>query len=229
MKLSVIIPVYNEKNTIVEIISRVKAVNIDKEIIVVDDCSTDGTRDILKSISISNNPIKLFFHETNLGKGFAIRTALQHVSGDIVIIQDADLEYDPQDYYKLIKPIINGKELVVYGSRRLTYNLSNYSHLWFLLGGMFLSWLTKILYKANITDEPTCYKVFRTDVIKNVNLVCKRFEFCPEVTAKVLKKGIRIHEVPIHYYPRKKHEGKKINWKDGIHAIWTLLKYRLKS
>lgn len=229
MKLSVIIPVYNEKNTIVEIINRVKAINIDKEIIVVDDCSTDGTQEILKPLSVSNNPIKLFFHETNLGKGSAIRTALQHVSGDIVIIQDADLEYDPQDYYKLIEPITCGKELVVYGSRMLSYSLSNYSHLSFLFGGIFLSWVTNVLYRANITDEPTCYKVFKTEVIKNLNLKCKRFEFCPEVTAKLLRKGVRIREVPINYKPRKKHEGKKINWKDGIQAIWTLLKYRLKS
>ncbi|HHT9125899.1 MAG TPA: glycosyltransferase family 2 protein [Candidatus Brocadiia bacterium] len=229
MKLSVIIPVYNEEHTIVEIINRVKAVNINKEIIVVDDCSTDGTREILKSLSVSNNQIKLYFHETNSGKGSAIRTALQHISGDIVIIQDADLEYDPQDYHNLIEPIINGKGLVVYGSRMLSHNLSNYSHLSFLLGGLFLSWLTNILYKANITDEPTCYKAFRTDVIKDLNLKCKKFEFCPEVTAKILKKGIKICEVPISYNPRKKQEGKKTNWKDGVHAIWTLLKYRLRS
>jgi len=149
---------------------------------------------------------------------------LKHITGDIVIIQDADLEYDPSDYPQLLEPILNGKAKVVYGSRILGGGKKSY---WsFYLGGRLLSFLANLLYDARITDEPTGYKVFRTDVIKNINLKCERFEFCPEVTAKVRKKGYRIYEVPIHYAPRSIKEGKKINWRDGLEAIWTLIKYR---
>jgi len=226
MKLSIIIPVYNEKSTIKEIIHRIKNVPIDKEIIIADDCSTDGTREILRKLQseeYDKGEIKIIYHEKNMGKGWAIRTALKYVSGEIVIIQDADLEYEPEDYPRLIEPIVSGEASVVYGPRSLGKKIS---YLSFYLGGQFLSFLTNILYGSHITDEATCYKVFRADVIKGINLKCERFEFCPEVTAKLLKKGYKIYEVPIHYYPRSIKEGKKINWKDGLEAIWTLIKYR---
>jgi len=226
MKLSIIMPVYNEKSTIKEIIHQIKNVPIDKEIIIADDCSTDGTREILRKLQseeYDKGEIKIIYHEKNMGKGWAIRTALKYVSGEIVIIQDADLEYEPEDYPRLIEPIVSGEASVVYGPRSLGKKIS---YLSFYLGGQFLSFLTNILYGSHITDEATCYKVFRADVIKGINLKCERFEFCPEVTAKLLKKGYKIYEVPIHYYPRSIKEGKKINWKDGLEAIWTLIKYR---
>ncbi|MEW6680740.1 MAG: glycosyltransferase family 2 protein [bacterium] len=224
MKLSVIMPVYNEKDTIEEIVKKVEAVNLSKEIIIIDDYSNDGTREIIEEKINQKNVIKLF-HPENRGKGSAIRTGIEKASGDIIIIQDADLEYSPEDYYKLTKPIMEGSASVVYGSRILqsSYKIS---YLRYFLGGRFLTFLTNILYGSHITDEPTCYKVFKAEVIKSINLKCKRFEFCPEVTAKVLKKGYKILEFPISYSPRKMEEGKKINWKDGLQAIWTLVKYR---
>jgi len=161
----------------------------------------------------------------NTGKGFAIRTALEHVSGDIIIIQDGDLEYDPNDYYNLIEPIITGKASVVYGSRNMQPHMHSYYR--YYLGGRILTMLTNILYNSRISDEPTCYKVFRTDVLKSLKLKCKKFEFCPEVTAKILKKGYDIVEVPIRYSPRKFINGKKIKFKDGLQAIWVLIKYRI--
>lgn len=231
MKLSVIIPVYNEQETILEIIRRVKAVKIPKEIILVDDFSKDGTRDILKGIKDKN--IKIVFHERNFGKGHAIRTGLSHVTGDIVIIQDADLEYDPEEYKKLIEPIEKGIAKVVYGTRfpkrkghpSILHPYSSLSNPYYV-ANKILTTASNLLYNAGITDEPTCYKVFSADVLKNLNLKCERFEFCPEVTAKVRKKGYTIYEVPISYSPRSVNEGKKINWKDGLEAIWTLIKYR---
>ena len=227
MKISVIIPAKNEERTIAEIIRRVKAVNLTKEIIVIDDASTDKTGHILDKVSQeqdSGNPIKVIRHLQNQGKGAAIRTGLKEAVGDIVIIQDADLEYDPQDYAGLIQPIIDGKTSVVYGSRCLSKN--RISSPGFFLGGKLLSFLTNLFYRAGITDEPTCYKVFRREVLQNLDLKCRRFEFCPEVTAKVRKKGYKIYEVPIRYYPRKIKEGKKIRFSDGISAVWTLVKYR---
>ncbi|MFA5392910.1 MAG: glycosyltransferase family 2 protein [Candidatus Ratteibacteria bacterium] len=227
MKISIIVPVHNEERTIAEIIRRVKAVNFTKEIIVIDDASTDTTNHILDRVSReqdSGNQIKVLRHLRNQGKGAAIRTGLKEAVGDIVIIQDADLEYDPQDYAGLIQPIIDGKTSVVYGSRCLSKN--RISSPGFFLGGKLLSFLTNLLYRAGITDEPTCYKVFKREVLQGLDLKCRRFEFCPEVTAKVRKRGYRIYEVPIRYYPRKIKEGKKIRFSDGISAIWTLIKYR---
>jgi len=228
MKLSILIPVYNEEKTVEKLIKKVKKVKlpIKKEIIVVDDKSTDKTLSILKKIK----GIKLIEHKKNIGKGAAIKTAIKNADGEIIIIQDADLEYNPEDYNALIRPIIEKKEKVVYGSRVLKKENKLYSSLEFYIGGNFLTLLTNILYpSAHITDEPTCYKVFRADVLKSIKLKCKRFEFCPEVTAKILKKGIKIKEIPISYFPRTVKEGKKINWKDGFEAIWTLIKYRFKD
>lgn len=229
--LSVIIPVYNEEKTILEIIKRVKAVKIPKEIIIVDDFSTDRTGEILRKIKDKN--IKIVFQDKNYGKGFAIRTGLKNVTGNIVIIQDADLEYTPQDYIKLIEPINEKKANVVYGTRfprkkghpsLLAPYMSIFNPYYF--ANKILTLASNILYNAKITDEPTCYKVFKTQVLKSIDLKCKRFEFCPEVTAKVRKKGYKILEVPISYNPRSVEEGKKIKLKDGMQAIWTLIKYR---
>jgi glycosyltransferase involved in cell wall biosynthesis len=225
MKLSVIIPVYNEEKTILEIINRVRRVDINKEIIIVDDGSTDSTKKILLELQNKNQlGIKIFFHQQNQGKGSAIRTGIKLVTGDAVIIQDADLEYDPEDYPKLLEPIISGRTKVVYGSRNLTHN--DYSRKLYELGGIFLSHLANFLYGIKITDEATCYKVFCVDVIRGINLRCRRFEFCPEVTAKVAKQGYQIVEVPISYHPRDSSMGKKLKLKDGFSAIWTLIKYR---
>lgn len=228
MILSIIIPCYNEKNTVLEILEKVSSVEtgMEKEIIIIDDGSTDGTREILQSIRDKGNTVvaQVIFHPRNMGKGMAIRTGLKHASGDVVIIQDADLEYDPEDYPKLVAPIVEGKASVVYGSRNLERNEKSY---WtYYLGGRFLSILTNLLYGSSITDEATCYKVFSRQVIDNIDLECKGFEFCPEVTAKVLRKGYNIFEVPIQYSPRRIEEGKKICLKDGIQAVWILLKYR---
>lgn len=220
MKLSVIIPVYNEAETIVEIIRKVKAVPLDKEIIVVNDCSLDGTEEILANIS----DLKIIKHEKNRGKGAAIRTGLKEVSGDIVIIQDADLEYEPNDYLKLIVPIESGQTEVVYGSRNLAINKSGKKiYKW---GGIFLSRLANFLYGLNITDEATGYKVFKTKLLKNLDLKCERFDFCPEVTAKLGRNKYKIIEVPISYNPRSRVQGKKIQLSDGLKAAWLLIKYK---
>jgi len=223
MKLSVIIPVYNERATILEILKKVSSVPIQKEIIIVDDGSTDGTKEVLEKLQ-KREDLKIIFKNKNEGKGAAIKKGLQYVSGNVVVIQDADLEYNPMDWLKMLN-IIQGKKVdVVYGSRVL--GRGKKSSLAFYLGGRFLSWITNFLYNTKITDEPTCYKMFKAEVIKSLNLKCKKFEFCPEVTAKVLKRGYKILEVPINYKPRSRKEGKKIRWKDGLIAIWTLIKYR---
>ena len=227
MKLSVIIPVYNEKNTILKIIEKVQNVPIEKEIIIVDDGSTDGTRDILNQKSNIKNQIsnlKVILKERNEGKGSAIRRGLEEITWDVVVIQDADLEYEPMDFLKLIKPIEEGKTKVVYGSRVLSR--SKKSSLMFYMGGRILSFITNFLYNTRITDEPTCYKMFKAEVIKSINLKCRKFEFCPEITAKVRKKGYKIIEIPINYNPRSIKQGKKIRWKDGLIAVWTLVKYK---
>lgn len=227
MILSIIIPAFNEKNTISEILKRIEGVDLkdlgfQKEIIIVDDKSTDCTKEILKSLE---GKYKIIYHRENQGKGAAIQTGIKHVTGDYVIIQDADLEYDPQDYKKLLSCALKNNAEVVYGSRRL-HPKPKYSYLSFYLGGLLLTWLANILYGLKITDEATGYKLFKTEAIKNIKLDCKRFEFCPEVTAKIAKEGIKIYEVPINYFPRHKKEGKKINWRDGFKAAWVLIKYK---
>ncbi len=229
MKLSVIVPVYNEAATVAQIIERVLKVelgDVEKEIIVVNDGSTDGTGAVLDSLVAHRpNPLKIVHHERNRGKGAAVCTALEHVTGDVVITQDADLEYDPQEYPALLAPFEDPAVQVVYGSRNLHGNpRSSWSFYW---GGRLLSWIANLLYRSHITDEPTGYKALRADLLRSLDLQSEGFEFCPEVTGKVLRRGIEIHEVPISYRPRSFDEGKKINWRDGMRAIWTLLKYRL--
>jgi len=221
MILSAIIPVYNEQDTIREVLERVIRVPVEKEIIVVDDGSNDRTPQILEGFS---DRVIIITHENNRGKGAAIRTGLARARGEITIIQDADLEYDPAEYGRLIQPILDGETEVVYGSRNLQKNRR--SSMSFYLGGVLLSKITNLLYASNITDEATCYKVFKTSVLRNLNLISDGFEFCPEVTSKLLRGGYRIKEVPISYHPRAFSQGKKITWVDGIKAILTLLKYR---
>lgn len=224
MILSVIVPAYNEIRTIAEILRRIKAVDIAKEILIVDDGSTDGTRDYLRSLE-SQEGFKVFYQVQNMGKGAAIRRAISHVSGDIVIIQDADLEYDPRDYYEVIAPIIEGRASIVYGSRYINPE-NDLPFTRYKMGVLLLTAMANLLYGAGITDEATCYKAFKADVLKSLPLKCKRFEFCPEVTAKARKRGYRIEEVPISFHYRTAKEGKKIGWKDGLEAIFTLIKYR---
>mgnify|MGYP000586759703 CR=1 FL=1 len=225
MKLSVIVPVFNERGTVEELLQRVERVPLDKEIVVVDDGSTDGTRELLRRFE--NRPgFRVLFHERNRGKGRAIRTGLDAASGDVVVIQDADLEYDPQDFLELLRPIQEGRTRVVYGSRRLIRSNRQHSGVIFYLGGMFVTWMTRWLYGLKITDEATCYKMFDAELLRSLRLSCERFEFCPEVTAKLARRGEPIVEVPIRYYPRHKDEGKKIGWRDAVEAVWTLLKLR---
>jgi dolichol-phosphate mannosyltransferase len=226
MKLSIIIPVYNEKKTLFKVLKSIEKVNvgpIKKEIIIVDDFSKDGTRNILKKVK--KKEIKIIYHKMNYGKGFAIRTGLEKSTGDIILIQDADLEYNPSDYKKLLKPILSGSAQVVYGSRFMNKN-KKIKFNSFFLGNKFLSFLVTLLYHHKITDMETCYKVFKKEVFENLKITSRRFEFEPEITAKILKNKIKILEIPISYNPRSKREGKKIKWRDGLIAIWTLIKYR---
>lgn len=227
MILSVLIPVYNEKNTISEILRRIDAVDLkdlgfEKEVIIVDDGSKDGTADILK---VLEGKYKIIYHPQNQGKGAAVRTGLREASGDYLIIQDADLEYDPRDYRKLLETALKNNAQVVYGSR-LGSRQNKFSHVSYYLGGIFLNFATNFLYRTKITDESTGYKLFKTEVIKSLPLKCRGFEFCPEVTARVVKKGIKIYEAPINYHPRHIKEGKKIKWRDGLIILWTLIKYK---
>jgi len=248
MKISVVIPVYNERQFIAEIITRVRAVHIEgleTEIIIVDDCSTDGTRDFLEEIarktliesgSLMNTAelpnsnffkdIKIFFQDKNQGKGAALRRGIKETTGDIIIIQDADLEYDPRDYSKLLDPIMNGLADVVYGSRFLG-GPHRVLYFWHYVGNKFLTLLSNIFTNINLTDMETCYKAFRANAFKEIVLNENRFGFEPEITAKVAKKNLRIYEVPISYFGRTYHEGKKVNWRDGLKAIYCVIRYNL--
>jgi glycosyltransferase involved in cell wall biosynthesis len=223
-KLSVIVPVYNERNTVAEAIRRARAVEIplDREIVVVDDGSSDGTTQILSQLQDST--VRVVFHDVNRGKGAAIRTGLTHVTGDLVLIQDADLEYDPEDWRKLLTPVLNGKARVVYGSR-FTGERRNMMF-WHWVGNRFLSLVTNVLYNTTISDMETCYKLFDRELVQSIPLRSDRFGFEPEVTAKILRTGERIYEVPISYAGREIHEGKKVTWKDGVDALKVLIRCR---
>jgi glycosyltransferase involved in cell wall biosynthesis len=220
--LSVIIPVYNEAATLPELLKRVMVVPVEKEVLIVDDGSTDSTGDFLKEIS--DKTVTVLRHERNRGKGAAIRTALPYIRGEFVIIQDGDLEYDPMDYLVLLQAV-HDSEGVVYGSRNLNPR-SGKSYLRYWLGGVALSHIANSLYGFHLTDEATGYKLFRSSLIRSLDLKCDGFEFCAEVTAKLGRRKIRIKEVPISYSPRKFEEGKKIRWTDGLKAVWTLLRLR---
>lgn len=225
MKLSVIIPVYNEINTIGKLVRLVVSVPTEKEIILIDDCSTDGTRELLKKkYQDSSANIRIVYHEENLGKGAAIKTGLSWAKGEYAVIQDGDLEYDPNDYIKLINAAEDYAAEVVYGSRFLkTWRSTTFLH--FLIN-KFLTIVTNMLFGSRLTDMETCYKMIRTDILKGLNIESDRFEIEPEITAKLLKKGFEIKEVPISYKGRSYHEGKKITWYDGIVTLFTLFKYR---
>ncbi len=224
MKVSVIIPCYNEKSTIEEIVERVRAVGIAHEILIVDDGSTDGTRDILRAMPEADD-LRIIFHERNQGKGAAVRTGFQNAVGDVFMIQDADLEYDPREYPVLLKPIEEGIAEVVYGSRFLG-GPRKAMFFWNMVANRILTFVTNILYNSILSDMETCYKVFRAEVVRSIPLHARGFEFEPEVTAKILKRGYRIYEVPISYNGREWDEGKKIHWTDGVVALLTLIKYR---
>jgi glycosyltransferase involved in cell wall biosynthesis len=219
--LSVVIPLYNERNTIEEIIRKVKEEPTDKEIIVVDDCSTDGSWDVVQKIE----GIQLVRHEKNRGKGAALRTGFSYARGDIIVVQDADLEYDPADYSKLLAPILEGRADVVYGSRFLG-GPHRVMFFWHYLGNKFLTLLSNILNNLNLTDMETCYKCFKRESLDGIKLRSNRFGFEPEITAKFARKGLRIYETPIAYYGRSFEEGKKIRWTDGIVALWCIFRYR---
>ena len=221
--ITIIIPAYNEQATIGELLRRVAEAPYDKQIIVVDDASTDATPDILTAWGC-----QVVRHPVNRGKGAAIRTGLAHAVGEFTIVQDADLEYSPDEYPSLLGPILSGQVRVVYGSRFKGEDHDRHSSMLFFVGGQVITWVANMLYGLRLTDEPTCYKVFRADVLDEFELECERFEFCPEFTAKVARNGIEILEVPISYNPRSVEEGKKIGWKDGFEGIYTLLRYRFR-
>lgn len=227
MLLSIITPVYNERRTIDELVRRVEKVDfkdIKKELILVDDGSSDGTRDILRKFQKRH---KVFFHRKNLGKGAAIQTGLAAAHGDIIVIQDADLEYDPNDLKALVKEIKKGEHQLVYGSRVLGKKRKNYSSFIFHIGGNLVTWWTNFLFGTHLTDEATCYKMFTRRVLDKITIESKRFEFCPELTGKAVKAGYKIKEVPVSYHPRSAKEGKKIKIRDGLEALWTLTKIKL--
>ncbi len=224
MKLSVIIPTYNEEKTIEKILKRVQATQIPTEILIVDDGSLDNTRNILKTLDGVNN-VRVILHERNQGKGAAVVTGIQNASGDVLLIQDADLEYDPRDYPALLQPIEEDLADVVYGSRFLGAPRRT-AMFWHMVANKLLTFMTNILYNTILTDMETGYKVFRREVVKDIKIHAKRFDFEPEFTAKILKMHVRIYEVPIRFAPRDYSEGKKIKLKDAFMAVWTLLKYR---
>ena len=230
--LSVLIPVYNERKTLIEIIERVRDVEIPKEIVLVDDGSTDGTRDLMKTLENRWPDVRIFYHEKNQGKGAAIRTAIGHATGDFVVVQDADLEYDPREYFVLLEPLLDGRADVVFGSRFLGGGPHRVCFFWHRVANQWLTMLSNMTTNLNLTDMEVCYKVFRREIIQSVTLRCNRFDFEPEVTAKVARwrdpedaHRCRIYEVPISYSGRDYSEGKKIGLKDAFQAVYTILKY----
>lgn len=223
-KITILIPVYNEVNTLRIILEKVENADfcgLEKEIILIDDCSTDGTKEIYPTL-----PYKVLYHDVNQGKGASLRDGFKEATGDIIIIQDADLEYDPVDYKDLIKLILENRADVAYGSRLNGGKPSRAFMFHHLLGNKLLTLVTNILYNTTLTDMETCYKAFRADFIRDIEIKSNRFDFEPEITAKVLKKGARLYELSISYYGREFAEGKKITWKDGFHALWALIKFR---
>jgi glycosyltransferase involved in cell wall biosynthesis len=225
MLLSVVIPIYNEKDTLLEILFRVQAIQgIQKEIILVDDASTDGTVEILKTLQKEQPQLKIYFHKKNQGKGASLRDGFKHITGDYVIVQDADLEYNPNDYYKLLRALKEEHAKVVYGSR-FSGNYEDMSNLHYF-GNKLLTIVTNLLYGVLLTDMETCYKLLPGKFVRSLNIRSNRFNFEPEITAKILKSGLKIVEVPISYRGRSHSDGKKITWKDGISALWTLMKFR---
>lgn len=236
MKLSVLVPVYNEAHTLEQAIQRVRSVRLPKEIIVIDDGSTDGSREILKRLETearsendSFNVLKVLFQPLNQGKGAAIRSGLRHVTGDVVIVQDADLEYDPQDYMRLLEPVLAGNADVVYGTRFYGGGPHRVLFFWHYVGNQIVTFFSNILTNLNLTDMEVGYKVFRTEVLRKIELRSNRFGFEPEITVKVAKAGCRVYEVPISYHGRTYAEGKKITWKDGIAALYFLIRFWLKD
>jgi len=226
MKLSIVIPCYNEINTIEAIVQQVLTVDLplERELVIVDDCSRDGTRDYLNTLKTNQN-VKVVFHEVNKGKGAALRTGFEHATGDIIIIQDADLEYDPNEYPKLLRPILNGKADVVYGSRFAGGESHRVLYFWHSLGNRFLTFMSNMFTNLNLTDMEVCYKVFKKEILNQITLQEDRFGFEPEFTAKIARLDCAIYEVGISYYGRTYDEGKKINWRDGVRAIYVILKY----
>jgi len=225
LTLSIVIPAFNEKNTIRDVIDAVLAAPYRKEIIVVDDGSTDGTRDIIQNIG--HPEIKTILHEKNSGKGRSISTGFANATGDIILIQDADLEYDPAEYTVLLQPILSGKADVVYGSRFSGHGAHRVLYFWHYIGNRFLTLLSNLFTDLNLSDMECCYKVFTKKALEGIQINESRFGFEPEITAKIAKKKLRIYEVPISYYGRTYEEGKKIGWKDGLWALWCILRYNL--
>jgi len=225
--LGVVIPVYNEERTLHLIISKVLARPEVAELVIVNDCSTDGTWNVMQELAKKDTRIRIFTHDVNQGKGAALRTGFQHIKSEIIIIQDADLEYDPDEYPRLLQPILNGKADVVFGSRFLGSGMHRVLYYWHFLGNQFLTSLSNMFTNLNLTDMETCYKVFRKEFLKKIKVEENRFGFEPEITAKLAKMKISIYEVSISYYGRTYEEGKKIGWKDGVHAILCIVKYNL--
>lgn len=223
MRLSIVVPVFNERNTVETILERIEQTEFEKEIIIIDDGSTDGTREILQEKYAERH--KVLYHQKNMGKGAALRTGFEHVTGEIVIIQDADLEYDPSEYARLIEPIVQGKADVVFGSRFLG-GPHRVLFFWHFVGNKIVTLFSNMLNNINLSDMETCFKVFRAHILRDMTFSSKRFGFEPEFTAKVARRRLRIYEVPISYYGRTYEEGKKITWKDGMSAIYHVIRYR---
>jgi len=229
MRLSVVMPVYNEQATLSSVIERVLSVGLDIELLCVDDGSTDGSRQILSEIEKQRPEIRVFLQPRNMGKGAALRRGIHEATGDYVIIQDADLEYDPNDFRRLLEPLESGQADVVYGSRFLGAGPHRVLYFWHSVGNWFLTLLSNMITNLNMTDMETCYKVFRREVIQSIPLEENRFGFEPEVTVKIAKRHLRVYEVGISYWGRTYAEGKKIGWKDGVRALWCLIKYAVKE